>query len=80
MQLEKILALNWVIGLSLTKPDRDWKEWEDEAIKRLLMQYLHPYNGDIIVHFVSGTQGLWSRLRSLSWSEVERASSGGEMK
>ncbi len=53
-----------------------WKEWADEAVKRRLMQYSHSQDGDIMVHFVSGGQGLWSRLRSLSWSEVERVASG----
>ncbi|MBA2749575.1 MAG: hypothetical protein H0U45_12765 [Tatlockia sp.] len=57
-----------------------WKEWADEAIKRRLMQYSHSQNGDIMVHFVGGTQGLWSQLRSLSWSEVELIASGGERK
>ena len=56
---------------SLTKPGCGWKEWADEAIKRRLMQYSHSHDGDIMVHFVGGGQGLWSRLRSLSWSEVE---------
>ena len=36
-----------------------------------LMQYSHSHDGDIVVHFVSGSQGLWSQLRSLSWAEVE---------
>jgi hypothetical protein len=48
-----------------------WKEWADEAIKRRLMQYSHSQDGDIVVHFVNGSQGLWSRLRGLSWAEVE---------
>ena len=62
---------------SLTKPGCGWKEWADEAIKRRLMQYSHSQDGDIMVHFVSGTQGLWSRLRGLSWVEVERFANGG---
>jgi Bacterial regulatory proteins, crp family len=53
-----------------------WKEWADEAIKRRLMQYSHSQDGDIIVHFISGGQGLWSQLRSLSWSEVELVAKG----
>ena len=57
-----------------------WKEWADEAINRRLMQYSHSQDGDIMVHFVGGTQGLWSQLRSLSWWEVERVASGGERK
>ncbi len=60
---------------SLTKPGCGWKEWADEAIKRRLMQYSHSQDGDIMVHFVSGGQELWSRLRSLSWGEVERVAS-----
>ena len=54
-----------------------WKEWADEAIKRQLMQYSHSHDGDIMVHFVGGGQGLWSQLRSLSWAEVERVASEG---
>ncbi|WP_255327343.1 hypothetical protein [Synechocystis sp. PCC 7509] len=42
------------------------------------MQYSHSHNGDIMVHFVGGGQALWSRLRSLSWSEVERVARGGQ--
>jgi len=53
-----------------------WKEWADEATKRRLMQYSESYNGDIMVHFVSGGQELWSQLRSLSWSEVEVIATG----
>jgi hypothetical protein len=55
----------------LTKPGCGWKEWADEAIKRRLMQYSHSQDGDIMVPFIGGGQGLWSQLRSLSWSEVE---------
>jgi hypothetical protein len=40
------------------------------------MLYSHSQDGDIIVHFVSGGQQLWSRLRSLSWAEIERVASG----
>ncbi len=65
---------------SLTKPGCGWKEWADEAIKRRLMQYSESCNGDIMVHFVGGTQGLWSQLRGLLWSEVERFTNGGEVK
>ena len=57
-----------------------WKEWADEAIKRRLMLYSHSQNGDIMVHFVGGGQGLWSQLRSLSWAEVERIAGGGQVK
>ena len=53
-----------------------WKEWADEAIKRRLMQYSHSHKSDIMVHLVGGGQGLWSRLRSLSWSEVELVANG----
>ena len=63
--------------LSLTKPGCGWKEWADEAIKRRLMQYSHSQNGDIMVHLVGGGQGLWSQLRSLLWSEVERVANEG---
>ena len=64
--------------LSLTKPGCGWKEWADEAIKRRLMQYSHSQDGDIMVHFVGGDQALWSRLRSLPWSEVEVIANGGQ--
>lgn len=62
---------------SLTKPGSGWKEWADEAIKRRLMQYSHSQDGDIMVHFIGGGQGLWSQLRSLSWSEIELVAGGG---
>jgi hypothetical protein len=61
---------------SLTKPGCGWKEWANEAIKRQLMQYSHSHNGDIMVHFIGGGQGLWSQLRDLLWSEVERVARG----
>ena len=61
----------------LTKPGCGWKEWADEAIKKRLMQYSHTHDGDIMVHFVNGGQGLWSRLRGLSWAEVELIVTGG---
>lgn len=64
--------------LSLTKPGCGWKEWADEATKRRLMQYSHSQDGDIMVHFIGGSQGLWSQLRSLPWSEVELVA-GGEV-
>ena len=64
---------------SFTKPGCGWKEWADEAVKRQLMQYSHSQDGDIMVHFIGGGQGLWSQLRSLSWSEVERVASGEEV-
>ena len=48
-----------------------------EAVKRRLMQYSHSQNGDIVVHFVNGGQGLWSQLRGLSWAAVERVFNGG---
>ena len=66
--------------LSLTKPGCGWKEWADEAFKRRLMQYSHSQDGDVMVHFVNGGQGLWSQLRSLPWSEVKLIASGGERK
>ncbi len=40
------------------------------------MQYSHSQGGDIMVHFIGGSQGLWSQLRSLSWSVVERVARG----
>ncbi len=61
---------------SLTKPGCGWKEWADEAVKRRLMQYSHSQDGDIMMHFVNGSQGLWSRLCGLSWSEVELVATG----
>ena len=65
--------------LSLTKPGCGWKEWADEAVKRRLMQYSHSQDGDIMVHFVSGSQSLWSRLRGLSGAEVELSAQRGEI-
>ncbi len=65
---------------SLTKPGCGWKEWADEALKRRLMQYSQSHNGDIMVHFIGGGQGLWSQLRGLSWAEVELIANGGEVK
>jgi len=62
---------------SLTKPGCGWKEWADEAIKRRLLKYSHSHEGDMMVHLVGGGQGLWSQLRGLSWSEVERVGNGG---
>jgi hypothetical protein len=64
---------------SLTKPGCGWKEWADEAIKRRLMQYSHSQDGDIMVHFVGGGQSLWSRLRGLSWAEIERVARGEDL-
>ncbi|KJH69500.1 hypothetical protein [Aliterella atlantica] len=55
-----------------------WKEWADEATKRRLMEYSRSHDGDIMVHLVGGTQGLWSQLRSLSWAEIECIATGGE--
>ncbi len=65
--------------LSLTKPGCGWKEWADEAVKRRLMQYSHSQDRDIMVHLVGGGQGLWSRLRGLSWAEVELVAGGEEV-
>ncbi len=64
---------------SLTKPGCSWKEWADEAVKRQLMQYSHSHEGDIMVHFIGGGQGLWSQLRGLSWVEVERVANGEDL-
>lgn len=61
---------------SLTKPGCGWKEWADEATKRQLMKYSHSHDGDILVHFVGGISKLWSQLRSLPWSEIERIAGG----
>lgn len=49
-----------------------WKEWADEAVKRRLMEYSTSHDGDILVHLVGGVSRLWSQLRDLSWSEIER--------
>ncbi len=57
-----------------------WKEWADEAMKRRLMEYSQSYEGDIMVHFVGGGRELWSRLRSLSWLEIEVVAEGGEIR
>ena len=62
--------------LTKPKPGCGWKEWADEAVRRRLMQYSDSHNGDIMVHFIGGGQGLWSQLRSLSWSEVELLARG----
>ena len=62
--------------LSLIRPGCGWKEWADEATKRRLVQYSHSQDGDIMVHFIDGTQELWSQLRSLSCLEVEIAARG----
>ncbi len=48
----------------------------DETIKWRLMQYSHSQDGDIMVHFVGGVSSLWSQLRSLPWSEIERVAKG----
>lgn len=56
-----------------------WKEWADEAVKRRLMQYSQSHNGDIMVYLAGGVSKLWSQLRGLSWSEVERVASGGKI-
>lgn len=53
-----------------------WKEWADEATKRRLMEYSQSCNDDILVHLVGGVSKLWSQLRSLPWSEVERTTKG----
>ncbi len=40
------------------------------------MDYSQSQNGDIMVHLVGSVSSLWSQLRGLSWSEIERASKG----
>jgi len=53
-----------------------WKEWADEAFRRQLMEYSTSEQGDILVHLVGGVSRLWSQLRGLSWSEIERFTKG----
>jgi len=60
------------LRLKLNKPGTGWKEWADEAMRRRLMSYSQSGNGDIMIHFVSGVQRLWSEVRSMSWSEIEK--------
>lgn len=40
------------------------------------MEYSQSYEGDIMVHLVGGVSSLWSQLRGLSWSEIERVAEG----
>jgi len=67
-----ISAVNKGMKASLNKPGTGWKEWADEAMRRRLMSYSQSGNGDIMIHFVSGVQRLWSEVRSMSWSEIEK--------
>ncbi len=55
-----------------TKPGGGWKEWADEATRRQLMSFSQSWQGDILIHFNSGVQRLWSEVRLLSWSEIEK--------
>lgn len=76
-----ISAIKKALKPTPTKPGGGWKEWADEAKRRRLMEYSQSHNGDIMVHFVSGIQRLWSEVRSLSWIEIETiARNGSEMK
>ncbi len=56
---------------SPTAPGGGWGDWANEATKRRLMQYSQSHDGDIMVHFVSGIQKLWSEVRHLDWGEIE---------
>jgi len=74
-----ICAVNKGMKPSPTKPGGGWKEWADEAIRRRLMSYSQSGNGDITIHFANGVQRLWSEVRSLSWSEIEKLASGDRL-
>lgn len=74
-----ISAVNKGMKPSPTKPGGGWKEWADEAIRRRLMSYSQSGNGDITIHFANGVQRLWSEVRSLSWSEIEKLASGDRL-
>jgi len=74
-----ISAINKGAQPSATKPGGGWKEWADEALRRRLMSYSHSWNSDILIHFASGVERLWSEVRSLSWSEVEKLVQGDRL-
>jgi DNA-binding transcriptional ArsR family regulator len=74
-----ISAINKGAQPSATKPGGGWKEWADEALRRRLMSYSHSWNSDILIHFASGVQRLWSEVRSLSWSEIENLVQGDRL-
>jgi len=74
-----ISAINKGAQPSPIKPGGGWKEWADEALRRRLMSYSHSWNSDILIHFASGVQCLWSEVRSLSWSEVEKLVQGDRL-
>jgi hypothetical protein len=74
-----ISAINKGAQPSATKPGGGWKEWADEALHRRLMSYSHSWNSDILIHFASGVQRLWSEVRSLSWSEIEKLVQGDRL-
>ncbi len=66
-----ISALKKGLKPSPTAPGGGWGDWANEATKRRLMQYSQSYDGDIMVHFASGIQKLWSEVRHLDWAEIE---------
>jgi DNA-binding MarR family transcriptional regulator len=74
-----ISAINKGAQPSATKPGGGWKEWADEALRRRLMSYSHSWNSDILIHFASGVERLWSEVRSLSWSEIENLVQGDRL-
>jgi DNA-binding transcriptional ArsR family regulator len=74
-----ISAINKGAQPSATKPGGGWKEWADEALRRRLMSYSHSWNSDILIHFASGVERLWSEVRSLSWSEIEKLVQGDRL-
>jgi hypothetical protein len=74
-----ISAINKGAQPSATKPGGGWKEWADEALRRRLMSYSHSWNSDILIHFASGVERLWSEVRSLSWSEIEKLVQGDDL-
>jgi hypothetical protein len=74
-----ISAINKGAQPSPIKPGGGWKEWADEALRRRLMSYSHSWNSDILIHFASGVERLWSEVRSLSWSEIEKLVPGDRL-
>ena len=74
-----ICAINKGAQPSATKPGGGWKEWADEALRRRLMSYSHSWNSDILIHFASGVERLWSEVRSLSWFEIENLVQGDHL-
>jgi hypothetical protein len=74
-----ISAVNKGMKASLTKPGSGWKEWADEAIRRRLISHSQSWDGDILIHFASGVQRLWSEVRLLSWSEIGKLACGDRL-